>query len=212
MKAPLTLGEIAQRPQDFATVHTQATGEVLHLRPLLPQDVEKLARFLAGLSPESRRLSTFSGYDRATAQELCDAIARYDKLRLAVIDAAHPDEPLVGLFEYSFDLTAGDTSRYTKHGCPLNPASDCRFGPTLADAWQNRGIGSILLPAVWAFARGFERSRVILWGGVLADNGRAIHFYEKNGFRHVGRFVNGEGQECCDMILDLDESFQKSDF
>lgn len=200
----LTLTEVARRPLDFTTSHPLPSGETLLLCPLLPDDGEKLARFLADLSAESRRLSTFAGYDRAAADELCHAIARYDKLRLAVVASSQPDTPIVGLFEYSFDLTAGDTSRYTKHHIPLSPATDCRFGPTLADAWQNRGVGSRLLPAVWDFARRFGRSRVILWGGVLADNSRAIRFYEKNGFQHAGRFVNGDGEECCDMILHLE--------
>jgi len=204
MNHPLTLDKVARNPEAFATPFALATGETLLLRPLLPDDVQKLAHFLAALSPESRRLSTFPGYDRATAQELCDAIARYDKLRLALVETSVPEEPLVGLLEFSFDLTAGDLNRYTNYGYLLNPATDCRFGPTLADGWQNRGVGSLLLPAIFALARRFGRSRVILWGGVLADNRRAIHFYTKNGFHHVGRFVNGEGQECCDMILTLE--------
>lgn len=199
----LTLAEIAAHPENFVTRFDLATGERLLLRPLLAEDVAKLADFLARLSPQSRRFSTFSGYDRAAAQELCEAIARYDKLRLAVVEANGAAEPIVGLFEYSLDLTAGDISRYANYGLRLEPAIDCRFGPTLADAWQSRGVGSLLLPAVWDFARLFGRSRVILWGGVLADNRRAIRFYEKNGFVHAGRFVNGNGEECCDMILDL---------
>jgi len=200
----LTLADVAKNPEKFATPLWAATGEQLILRPLLPSDGEMLARFLAGLSAESRRLSTFSSYDRATAQELCDAIARYDKLRLAVMETSGAEESIVGLMEFSFDLTAGDLSRYANYGEPLDQKTDCRFGPTLADSWQNRGVGSQLLPPIWKMARRFGRSRVILWGGVLADNGRAIRFYTKNGFRHVGRFVNGDGQECCDMILSLE--------
>jgi len=205
MRSLLTLAEVARNPADFATPLRMATGEQIFLRPLLPRDVEMLARFLLGLSAESRRLSTFSSYDRATAQELCEAIARYDKLRLAAVEMDGAEESIVGLMEFSFDLTSGDIDRYTKVNFPLDPKTDCRFGPTLADGWQNRGLGSRLLPPLWEIARRFGRSRVILWGGVLADNSRAIRFYEKNGFRHVGNFVNGDGQECCDMIIVLEE-------
>jgi len=212
MNRLLTLAEIARNPTKFVIHFVLATGEQLILRPLIASDVEKLARFFTALSPESRRLSTFASYDRATAQELCDAIARYDKLRFAVVGASAPEQPIVGLMEFSFDLTSGDVFRYTKIDYPLNPATDCRFGPTLADDWQNRGVGSLLLPPLWEIARRFGRTRVILWGGVLADNARAIRFYEKNGFRLVGRFVNGDGLDCCDMIIVLDEQNQKSNF
>ena len=204
MKPPLTLADVARNPADFATPLRLAMGEQMILRPLLPSDVEKLARFLDGLSAESRRLSTFSGYDQDAAAELCDAIARYDKLRLAVVETSAPAEPIVGLMEFSFDLTAGDVERYAKYGCPLYPATDCRFGPTLADDWQNRGVGTRLLPAIFDMARRFGRRRILLWGGVLADNLRAIRYYEKNGFRHAGRFVNGDGVDCCDLIIVLE--------
>ena len=204
MKPLLTLADLARTQADFATPLRMATGEQISLRPLIPSDGERLTRFLMGLSPESRRLSTFSGYDRATAQALCDAIARYDKLRLAVVETDKAEESIVGLMEFSFDLTGGDLSRYANYGIGLNQKSDCRFGPTLADGWQNRGLGSRLLPPLWQIARAFGRSRVILWGGVLADNSRAIRYYAKNGFHHAGRFVSGDGQECCDMILSLE--------
>ncbi|MGB5051113.1 MAG: GNAT family N-acetyltransferase [Caldilineaceae bacterium] len=199
----LTLAEVAQNPMDFATPLWTATGEQLILRPLLSSDGEMLARFLLGLSAESRRLSTFSGYGRDAAQELCEAIARYDKLRFAVVETRGAEASIVGLMEFSFDLTSGDISRYANYSLALEQKTDCRFGPTLADGWQNRSVGSLLLPALWEIVRRFGRSRVILWGGVLADNSRAIRFYEKNGFRHAGRFVNGDGQACCDMILSL---------
>jgi len=207
----LTLTAVTQKLEDFSTPLALASGESLLLRPLLPDNVGKLARFLAGLSPHSRRLSTFSGYGRATAQELCDAIARFDKLRLALVETSAPEHPSVGLFEFSFDLTAGDRERHQGHGCPLDPTTDCRFGPTLADAWQNRGVGTRLLPAIFALARGFGRRRIILWGGVLVDNRRAIRYYEKNGFRHVGRFVNDDGLACCDMILVLERKIGDAD-
>ncbi|MEU2180061.1 GNAT family N-acetyltransferase [Streptomyces thermolilacinus] len=52
-------------------------------------------------------------------------------------------------------------------------------------------------------ARRFGRNRIILWGGVLADNQRAIRFYEKQGFRTVGSFTGADGAESLDMMLDL---------
>ncbi|MFB7757707.1 hypothetical protein ACFC18_50425, partial [Streptomyces sp. NPDC056121] len=102
-------------------------------------DVERLAGFLEGLSPESRRLSTFDGYDLAAARELCDAIARYDKLRLVLEDER--SARVVGLFELSLALTAGDIVRYRAAGIHFSEQTDCRFGPTLADAYQGSGGG-----------------------------------------------------------------------
>ncbi|MFC8711933.1 hypothetical protein ACFUCQ_18715 [Streptomyces sp. NPDC057197] len=65
-----------------------------------------MAAFLAGLSAETRRLSTFDGYDLAAARELCDAIARYDKLRPVLAEV--PSGRIAGLLEISLDLHPSD--------------------------------------------------------------------------------------------------------
>nr|WP_203593048.1 GNAT family N-acetyltransferase [Streptomyces sp. SID9124] len=171
----------------------------LVFRPLAHADADGLAGFLAALSPETRRLSTFPGYDLATAQELCDAIARYDKLRLVLAEA--PSGRIVGLLEFSLDLHPADVERYRAAGVHLS-ATDCRFGATLADDYQGRGLGTRVFPLVADVARRFGKKRMILWGGVVADNARAIRYYEKNGFHHTGSFTGADGVRALDMILD----------
>jgi hypothetical protein len=46
----------------------------------------------------------------------------------------------------------------------------------------------------------FGKERIILWGGVLADNLPARRFYLKMGFEGVVSFTNAAGSECLDMI------------
>ncbi|WP_329436829.1 GNAT family N-acetyltransferase [Streptomyces sp. NBC_01280] len=197
----LTLTDIAGDPLVLTSRLRLRHGAKAVLRPLVHADAERLAGFLDGLSPESRRLSTFDGYDLAAARELCDAIARYDKLRLVLEDES--SERIVGLFELSLALTAGDIARYRAAGIRLTERTDCRFGPTLADAYQGGGVGSLVLPLVLEAVRRLGRARVILWGGVLADNARALRCYEKNGFQLVGRFTGPDGTSSLDMILSL---------
>ncbi|WP_051707143.1 MULTISPECIES: GNAT family N-acetyltransferase [unclassified Streptomyces] len=95
-------------------------------------------------------------------------------------------------------------ARYQDAGVRLTEATDCRFGPTLADDYQHRGVGTLVFPYVTEIARLLGRSRIILWGGVRADNARAIRYYEKNGFRPVGSFTGADGSLSLDMMLDLD--------
>ncbi|MFI9780260.1 GNAT family N-acetyltransferase [Streptomyces sp. NPDC051956] len=197
----LTLTDITEDPLVLTRRLRLRDGSRAVLRPLVHADVKRLADFLAGLSPESRRLSTFDGYDLAAARELCDAIARYDKLRLVLEDES--SERIVGLFELSLALTASDITRYRVAGIPLTERTDCRFGPTLADAYQGSGVGSLVIPFVMEAVRRLGRTRVILWGGVLADNARALRFYEKNGFQLVGPFTGPDGTPSLDMILSL---------
>ncbi|WP_030613903.1 GNAT family N-acetyltransferase [Streptomyces sclerotialus] len=208
----LSLTEIAEDPVILTRRLKPPGGRVLVFRPLTCADAERLAAFLTALSPETRRLSTFDGYDLAAARELCDAIARYDKLRLvleevpALKGAYAPAGRIVGLLEFSLALTAADIARYRKAGIRLTERTDCRFGPTLADDYQDRGVGTLLLPLITEVAQLLGRTRIILWGGVLTHNPRAIRYYEKNGFQPVGCFSGADGSPSLDMILDLRSS------
>ncbi|WP_420000214.1 GNAT family N-acetyltransferase [Streptomyces boninensis] len=196
----LTLGEIAAEPELLTWRLRLRDGTPAALRPLEHGDARALAAFLGGLSAETRRLSTYDGYDLAAARELCAAIARYDKLRL-VLEVA--SGAVAGLVEFSLAIMPDDIARYAAAGVRLSEHSDLRFGITLADAYQGQGVGSAVFPLVEDVARRLGRSRIILWGGVLTDNARAIRFYEKNGFLRVGSATGSSGRESIDMIREL---------
>jgi diamine N-acetyltransferase len=200
---PLSLSEVFTHPH-LVTYPLDLPGVgAAWLRPLQFDDVDRLTTFLSGLSLETRRFSIFSSYDWKGAQELCEAINRYDKLRFVV--ELSPSKALIGLFEFSFGIPEGDLQRFALYGVHLDERVDCRFGPTLADAYQDKRIGSIVFPHLMDVAAKFGKKRIILWGGVLCDNARAIRFYEKQGFRHTGTFVDHDGLQACDMILNLAE-------
>ncbi len=199
----LTLGSVALEPELITTVVQLPDGESALFRPLMPEDDVRLALFLNDLSPLTRRFSTFSGYDLTVAREMCAAINRYDKLRLVVQHPAEPSGRLIALLEFSFAITASDQQRFRAYGINLDARTDCRFGPTIADNYQNQGLGSLLFPYIVDIARRFGQTRVILWGGVFASNRRAIRYYTKNGFRKLGVFTDADGVECYDMMLEL---------
>lgn len=197
----ITLTEVADDPLVLTRRLALDDASFVVFRPLARTDADRLAGFLSDLSPETRRLSPFDGYGLATARELCDAIARYDKLRLVLDEEA--SGRVVGLLEFSLDLHPGDIVRYRESGIHLTPA-DCRFGVTLADDYQGRGVGTRVFPLVTDVARRFGKKRIILLGGVFADNARAIRHYRRNGFQPAGSFTGADGARSLDMILDLD--------
>ncbi|MFJ4898902.1 GNAT family N-acetyltransferase [Streptomyces sp. NPDC088727] len=196
----LTLSAVADNPLILTRPVRLLDGSEVVFRPLTHGYADELASFLQGLSAESRRLATFDGYDLRAARELCDAIARYDKLRLVLSEVV--SGRIVGLLELSLDLHPSDITRYREAGVSLT-ATDCRFGLTLADDYQGKGVATRVFPLIADVARRFGKKRVILWGGVLANNPRAIRYYEKQGFRTVGSFTDADGARALDMILDL---------
>lgn len=200
----LDLSSVAENPELVTFPLTLANGEKDILRPLEPNDISKLGTFLLNLSEETKRnIVSADGY-LPPATELCDAINKYDKLRFVV--ETNPEtgreDRIIGLMEFSFDIPDSDIERYKKAGIMLDQETDCRFGPTIADDYQNKGLGSKLFPYVVQIARRFGKKRIILWGGVLKDNERAIHYYEKQGFKTVGTYFDGD-EEMLDMILEL---------
>ncbi|MEV0009713.1 GNAT family N-acetyltransferase [Streptomyces sp. NPDC047973] len=196
-----TLTQISEDPSRLTRRLNAHGGPDVVIRPLVHADSGELAAFLSALSAGTRHFSTFDGYDLVAAGDLCDAIGRYDKLRLVLEEG--PSGRIVGLLEFSLALTASDVARYQDAGIRITETTDCRFGATLADDYQGRGIGTLAFPLVREVARLLGRSRIILWGGVRADNSRAIHYYEKNGFHTVGPFAEADGSLSLDMMLDL---------
>lgn len=196
----LTLSNVAQSPNLYTHTFNLQSGEKLIFRPLKTNDIQGLTKFLEGLSSETRKLSTFSSFDVVTAQEFCDAINKYDKLRFIVETIKGK---IVALLEFSFGIPKDDFERFNKYGESLNEQTDCRFGPTLADDYQNQGIGSLIFQYIVEITKKFGKKRIILYGGVLGENVRAIHFYKKHGFHIAGEFDNSESKHMIDMILNL---------
>ena len=204
-RAALTLTplDLEHRP-DLATRELRSLkGASAVIRPLTSKDVTALGSFLEGLSSRTRHFSTFEGHDVKAAQDLCDAIGKYDKLRF-VLEAA-PDK-IVGLLEMSLDIPKGDAERYARAKISLSSETDCRFGPTLADQYQNKGLGTSSMAFIVDVARELGKERIVLWGGVREDNESAIRFYEKVGFTHVCECKREDGVTSLDMMLEIARS------
>ncbi len=197
----LTLDDVSKNPQAYRYTLETAKGERLLLRPLESIDEAKLANLIENLSAETKKLYSYDKPADQIAKEHCDAINKYDKLRF-VLEKEKAKE-LIGLFEFSFGIPQSDVERFEKYGIKLSSKTDCRIGPLLRDDYQSQGVGSSVMPIIIELVKLFGKSRIILWGGVFKDNPRAIHFYEKNGFKSLGQFENQDGAKCFDMMLSL---------
>jgi len=194
----LTLTDFEGNPKKYTWELQTQTGEKITLRPLLHSDIDGLTSFLENLSTETRRLSTFDSYDKVTATDLCNAISKYDKLRFIL---ENQKEEIMGLIEFTMDIPENVIDQYTGYGITLDIDNTCRFGPTLSDEYQSQGLGNLLFPYILKIAKLLGKKHIMLYGGVLADNTRAINYYQKHGFKIAGEFNNEDGIENLDMIL-----------
>lgn len=196
----LTLKDFEKYPEEYTWELQTDFGEKITFRPLLHSDIKKLTSFLESLSTETRRLSTFDSYDKVTARELCSAISKYDKLRFVL---ENEKEEIIGLIEFTLDIPQSIIGQYTEYQIRLDRENTCRFGPTLSDQYQSKGLGNLLFPYILKIVKLLNKKQIILYGGVLVDNTRAINYYQKHGFEIVGKFKDAEGVEKFDMILSL---------
>lgn len=201
-----TLDEIHSDPERFQVRLSIDESEFL-FRPLESHDSKILVDFINGLTKDTKRFYSYRDSASTIVGEIIQSINAYDKLRflLEKVDGGI----IVGMFEISFDIPQGDIERYKRYGIDLDSESDCRFGPVLADDFQSRNVGSQILPLITKVVKGFNQKRMILWGGVHTDNGRAVRFYEKNGFVNVGEFTNKHNLTCFDMMLDFRKDTEK---
>jgi len=196
----LTLAEIAANPDLLTFNITIPSGDLVLLRPLLPEDVALLAAFLNGLSEQTRRFWNMDDYGVIAARGHCDSIAKYDKLRFVAISTTV--NTIIALLEFSLAIPENDETRYSRYGISLS-STDCRFGPCIADVFQGKGVAVALFPYMVNVAKNLGKYRIILWGGVFAENQKAVRFYYKVGFQLVGDFLSQDGRKCLDMMLPI---------
>jgi GNAT superfamily N-acetyltransferase len=94
-----------------------------------------------------------------------------------------------------------DQARLQSWGLTLDPETDATYAPSVADGWQNCGVGNSMFGFILSDLKLKGIRRIILWGGVQATNEKAVEFYLKNGFKTLGQFEhNGTN---FDMIMNL---------
>jgi GNAT superfamily N-acetyltransferase len=186
MNDPLSIAELKLDPRSAAAELRTASGVPFMLRPLKAGDGRILGAYFLGLSPGTRALYAPHPMDRETADSLCAAAASSDVIRFI---AVLPGDGVIAYDILMPGLTDGETERYRRAGVDADPGRDCLVAPSVADAWQGRGVGTPCLRHVISVARRLGRRRLMLMGG----------------FRAVGAFLAGEDgkREAQDMCLDL---------
>ncbi len=169
----------------------------IHFRRLRSNDYANLFDYLQNLSIETTSRFGPHLFDKQTILDFYENSD--DHTGFIAVDPSTGE-----IIAYSIIKTGylnHDSSRLMSYGLELNHKTDCTFAPSVADLWQNCGIGKALFNLILSeiIAKGINR--IILWGGVQSDNKRAVEFYLKNGFRILGEFdYNGLN---LDMIYEI---------
>ncbi len=199
----LTLPGIEANPRSVGAAFTLPSGLPVTFRPLERSDAAILGPYFLGLSEETRRRYGPHPFDQATADLLCANLNYADTIRWIATISHAGGEQVIAYFILVPGIAEAERKRYTALGITLDTAQDCTLAPSVADAYQNTGLGSRLMAHLKEVARRMGRRWMVLMGGVFVANERAVHFYEKHGFRKVGGFENSPGMPSYDMIMEL---------
>jgi diamine N-acetyltransferase len=203
MPGPITVSEIQSNPGCIAASLSTPSGLQVTFRPLVAGDAAILGAYFVGLSQETRRCFAPHAFDQATADRLCAAIDYAATIAMVATVPDGPQERVVAYFICVPGVAPVERERYARAGVPLDSETDCTVAPSVADAYQDRGLGSCLMGHLILVARQLGRQRLVLMGGVQATNARAIHYYQKHGFRMVNTFESPAGFFNHDMMLSL---------
>ncbi len=143
------------------TVHLRGGAAVL-LRPIRSEDAPALTRLYDRLSPESA-YQRFFAVMRRLPPDWARILADVDHDRRAAIAALGPGGELVGVARYSV----------------LEDPGEAEIALVVEDAWQGRGLGTILLSALFEHAESRGIARFLAY--VLADNQRMMRLIERVG-------------------------------
>ena len=193
--------DIDRHPERATTEVTLSNGQTACLRPLSANDGGILGEYFLGLSKTTRGFYGPHPFDQATADKICGEIRHPETLRLLATIEPGNQERIVAYFLVFFGILDGDRPRYNKLGISLDQNTDCTLAPSVADAFQNTGVGSLVMTHLTKLLRRCGRKRVVLWGGVQERNERGVRFYKKFGFQKIGEFMSKNNNY--DMIADL---------
>ncbi len=164
-------------PRDLVRHQQLADGTDILIRPVRPEDAEMEQSFVRNLSGESRYMRFMQALRELTPEML---------VRLTQIDYDREMAFMVlARGKNGKDVEVG-VSRYA-----INPdQNSCEFALVITDAWQNRGLGGLLMQVLIESARDKGLSTII--GDVLSHNTGMLKLMDRLGFeRHVSPMDSG---------------------
>jgi acetyl coenzyme A synthetase (ADP forming)-like protein len=154
----------ASYPAHRATDVVLRDGSTVHVRPIRPDDEERLATFLRGLSEESRAMRFFSLTNDSTLRNLAHSEAAVDYVRrFGLVATTDPEERIVA---------------HALYDAINEEQAEVAFA--VADALQGRGLGTILLGHLAEIAA--SHGLRVFEAFVLPGNLRMLQVFRESGF------------------------------
>jgi GNAT superfamily N-acetyltransferase len=195
----ITFRKVTSDPLIMASGHFLRNGERVFFRPLVKSDVGAFGEFLENLQEKTRARFGPHPLTADEARNICSGLNYSEMIPMILINM---NQEIIGYMILSFLLRKSQLLRYQDYKIPIKQGCDACIAPVVADRYQNKGIGSMMLKETIKIAKSLGAKYLILWQGVQLSNLRAIHYYEKFGFKKNAEFKR-YGTHNVDMTLNL---------
>jgi RimJ/RimL family protein N-acetyltransferase len=155
---------------NMTTASPVLAGEAVTIRPIHPADSVMESEFVQNLSIETKHYRFFGGVKELSATEL---------KRLCGVDGVH-SMAFVATVQRDGHETEIGVSRYSE----LASDGAGEMAVTIADTWQDKGLGELLLQRLFAYAKSHGVKR--LYSVELADNSAMRKLAGELGMRVTG--------------------------
>lgn len=194
----ISIQEIINNPISVKSVFVLSKERFI-FRPLVKDDSAAFGIFLDGLLEKTRRRFSPHPLTSEEAKNICNNLNYVEMLRMVLLNSK---KEIIGYIILSFKFRESQLIRYGNYGIHIVQGRDACIAPVIADRYQNKGIGTIMLIKTLELAKSLGLRQIILWQGTQVSNKRAIHYYEKLGFKKIAEFER-YGTINCDMFLQL---------
>ena len=167
----VTVPDGSENPSKWERDARIGDGQVVHVRPILPDDAAMLVKFHASLSPQSVYLRFFNFHPELSSREV-ERFTHVDyAARLALIVLA--EDRLVAVGRY--DRVEG--------------TDEAEVAFVVEDSYQNLGIGTLLADELARAAR--VQGIGVFVADTLTENAPMLEMFAKTGFPVTTSFEEG---------------------
>ena len=158
-------------------------GRVAQLRPIVPDDSERLVEFYSRVSDESKYLRFFAPYPRLSEKDI-ERFTHVDlDRRVAFVVTLH--DLIIGIGRY--DAVSDEPGGGAGAGAAESSTAEVAF--LVEDAHQGRGVGQLLLEHLAQAAR--ERGIRRFVAEILPANRRMLQIFREMGYEVEGTVEEG---------------------
>lgn len=162
-------------------------------RQLTFDDLSLLVEYLGKLSDETLKRFGPHPFDIESIERV------YTEGNLGFI--AVENEEIIAYAVVHQGIIDHEKPRLSTYGIDENEPGSCTIAPSVADSLQGKGVGTGFMKYVLNELKEKGFRKVNLWGGVQADNEKAVRLYTRLGFNYLGEFeYYGKN---LDMVLSL---------